>query len=308
MKGLDLAEAFYQTHGAPMIENHFGSYAQRIAVGLAGPGSECFGFDDDISRDHDWGPGFCIWLTETDYQRFGKDLQQAYENLPQTFMGFGPSRVSPEEQGRKGVTTIGTFFRTYTGLNGPPASLKEWLTIPEPSLAACTNGKVFSDPLGDFSHWRKDLLKYYPEDVRLKKLASRCFTAGQAGQYNFSRSLKRKEFFAAHYAESTFCADIISIVFLLNKHYSPFYKWMHRALKYLPLLGNEIYALIAGLVVCRGYDRKQEVMENICVQIAAALRDEGLSDAPGDFLVDHAHRIHERIEDRRLKARFFVVK
>jgi hypothetical protein len=56
MKGLDLAEAYYQKHGAPMIESKFGPYVRRIAAGFVGPGSECFGFDDEISRDHDWGP------------------------------------------------------------------------------------------------------------------------------------------------------------------------------------------------------------------------------------------------------------
>jgi hypothetical protein len=46
----------------------------------------------------------------------------------------------------------------------------------------------------------------------------------QVGQYNFVRSLKRKELFAAHYAEAQFCADVISLVFLLNRKYAPFYK------------------------------------------------------------------------------------
>ena len=84
MKGLYLAEAYYKAHGAPMIGRQFSSYARRIAVGFAGPGSECFGFDDEISRDHDWGPGFCLWLAADDFNRFGKELQTAYQELPQT--------------------------------------------------------------------------------------------------------------------------------------------------------------------------------------------------------------------------------
>jgi hypothetical protein len=148
MKGLDLAETYYDTHGAPLIASQFGSYAQRIAVGLVGPGSECFGFDDDISRDHDWGPGFCIWLKAEDYEQFGEALQKAYEDLPATFMGSGPRIVSPGEEKRTGVGTISAFYKTYTGLDHVPASLSEWLSIPESSLATCTNGKIFADPLG----------------------------------------------------------------------------------------------------------------------------------------------------------------
>jgi hypothetical protein len=304
MKGLDLAETYYDTHGAPLIASQFGAYAQRIAVGLVGPGSECFGFDDDISRDHDWGPEFCIWLTAEDYEQFGAALQQAYEALPATFMGFGPRIVSPGEEKRTGVGTISAFYKTYTGLDHVPASLSEWLCIPESSLATCTNGKIFADPLGEFSRWRKALLNFYPEDVRLKKLASRCFTIAQAGQYNFERSLKRKEYFAVHYSETKFCADAISLVFLMNKRYTPFYKWMHRAVMELPLLGKEIHALISDLVACQAFEEKPAIIEKTCALIISALKKEGLSDSASDFLLDHAYRIHDRIEDRRLGAQF----
>ena len=46
MKGLDEARAFYEEYGRDMIHERFPEYEGRIAVGLAGHGSECFGFDD----------------------------------------------------------------------------------------------------------------------------------------------------------------------------------------------------------------------------------------------------------------------
>jgi hypothetical protein len=307
MKGLDLAEAYYYTHGAPMITSRFSAFAPRIAAGFVGPGSECLGFDDEISRDHDWGPGFCIWLTADDFEIIGTDLQQAYENLPKTFKGFGPRLVSPGEEARTGVGEIDAFYKTHTGLEHLPGTLGEWLHIPEQSLATCTNGRIFVDPLGEFSRWRKTLLDFYPEDVRLKKMASRCMTAAQAGQYNFERSLKRKDFFALHYAETKFCADVISLVFLMNKRYAPFYKWIHRAVTELPLLGEEIHAMILELIGCAEYDEKQAIIEEICALIIITLRKEGLSDSDSDFLLDHAHRMHDEFEDPVLGARFSVV-
>ena len=71
MKGLQLAEAYYNDLGAPMILERFGYLDSRVAVGMVGPGSECFGFDDEISRDHDWGPAFCMWLTSDDFKKYG---------------------------------------------------------------------------------------------------------------------------------------------------------------------------------------------------------------------------------------------
>jgi hypothetical protein len=292
VKGLQLAEDYYRIYGAPMIAEHFAPYAERIAIGFAGAGSECFGFDDEVSQDHDWGPAFCIWLTEDDFTIIGADLQRAYEALPPTFLGYGPRVASPGEGYRTGVTKTTTFYRTYTGLDHPPATQEEWRSIPEQALAVCTNGKVFSDPLGAFTAFRQKLLAFYPDEVRLKKLASYCMTASQAGQYNYPRSHKRGDTFVARYAEVKFCADIIFLVFLLNRRYAPFYKWMYRAVKELPLLGETIYRMIADLTREAEFSRKVAFIEEICARIIGELRAEGLSDKTSSFLFDHAKDLH----------------
>ena len=49
MKGLEEARKFYEEAGAEMISRNFGDFENRIAVGLVGHGSECFGFDDQTS-------------------------------------------------------------------------------------------------------------------------------------------------------------------------------------------------------------------------------------------------------------------
>jgi len=308
MKGLDLAEAYYHAHGVSMLASKFGSFVHRIAVGLVGPGSECFGFDDDISRDHDWGPAFCIWITADDHNKIGNKIKEEYKKLPQTFMGFGPRTVSSGEEFRTGVCELGAFYRTYTGRDHLPESLKEWLSIPDQSLGICTNGSIFVDPLGEFSRWREALLKFYPEDVRLKKIASRCFTIAQAGQYNFVRSLKRKELFALHHAETNFCTDVISLIFLLNRKYAPFYKWMHHAVKALPLQGERIHAMISDLIYQTDYDKKQSLIEDICALIIGELQREGLSDSESDFLLNHAFDVHAKIQDKELGKEFSLIK
>ncbi len=306
MKGLELAREYYRQVGAPMLQERFGSIAPRIAVGLAGPGSECFGFDDEISRDHDWGPAFCLWLTSDDYREHGRDLQRAYGELPPAFAGFGPRRASPGEEFRVGPCPTVAFYSTYTGLERAPASAREWLSIPEASLATCTNGQVFTDPLGEFSRWRAALLAHYPEDVRLKKIASRCFMVAQSGQYNLPRSLRRGEPFAVLWFVAQFCIDIMSLVFLLNRRYAPFEKWMHRAVRDLPLLGEWAHGMVADLISPLAGDRPA-MAEAACAVIIRELRSQGLSDSASDFLLEHAHRVHSRIADAALRQRFSVV-
>ena len=78
MKGLELAKNYYETYARPMLHKKYPEYESRIAVGLVGEGSECFGFDDALSRDHDFGPGLCLWLEEGDYREIGSRLQQDY--------------------------------------------------------------------------------------------------------------------------------------------------------------------------------------------------------------------------------------
>jgi len=307
VKGLDLAEEYYRTCGAAMIRGRFGPFAERIAAGLAGPGSECFGFDDAVSRDHDWGPGFCLWLTDEDDTRIGGELQSAYVQLPAAFMGFAPRRASPGEEWRVGVSRTSAFFRRFTGLPRPPATLSEWLRIPEHALATCTNGKIFSDPLGDVTRFREALLAYYPEDIRLKKIASLCITIAQTGQYNFTRSLKRGETFSAATSALKFCTDAISLVFLLNRRYAPFYKWLHRAVRDLPLLGPPVHERVAVLLETGDPAEKAQIMEAIAGLLIDEIRRQGLSDSPSDFLLVHAPLVHAGISDPQLRQRLSAV-
>lgn len=308
MKGLKLAEEYFYSHGLSMLRDKFSAYIDRIAVGLVGPGSECFGFDDEISRDHDWGPGFCLWIPEKDLAEIGNSLQKEYMKLPQKFKGYGPRVASPGEEWRVGVISIKKFYNTYTGLDHIPETNREWLYIPEQALATCVNGKIFRDTLGRFSQWRKSLLSFYPEDVRMKKISSRCMTIAQAGQYNFLRSVKRGDIFAGRYAENQFCTDVISLLFLLNRRYAPFYKWMYRAVRDLPILGEDLFRLIGELLSELDLNKKGEIMENISAILVKELREQGLSDSSSDFLLDQAHVIHEKIKDQKLRERFTVIR
>jgi Domain of unknown function (DUF4037) len=301
MKGLEIAERYFWEYGALIIDQQFPAYKERIASGLVGEGSECFGFDDDISRDHDWGPGFCLWLNKEDYLAIGTELKEELTRIPAEFEGFGPRQATEWGGDRVGVFEIGEFYKRCTGFNHVPININEWRIIPEASLATCTNGKVFTDPLGEFTKFREGLKRFYPEDVRLKKIASRCMTIAQLGQYNFMRCIYRKELVAARYIEAQFSAHVISLIFLLNRRYTPFYKWMHRAMKDLHILGMVIHKLLSEIAITYGPGKKSQLMEEICAHIIKEFQREGLSDLSSDFLLDHAPVIQRKIKDNELR-------
>lgn len=171
MKQMELARRYFEEFGRPMIESQFPHLKDSYAAGLAGEGSGCLGYDDEISQDHDFAPGFCIWLKKDDFDRWGSSLQQAYDKLPSSFMGFDRNNVI--DAGRLGVMEIGRFYRMFTGCPEGPSSNMDWFLISEPALAAAASGEVFVDRSGEFSAIRRRLQRFYPRDILLKKLAAR---------------------------------------------------------------------------------------------------------------------------------------
>ncbi|MCX7170100.1 MAG: DUF4037 domain-containing protein [Proteobacteria bacterium] len=300
MRGLVLAKEYYEQHGAPLIREKFVTLQDRVAAGLVGDGSDCLGFDDKYSTDHDWGPGFCWWLSKPDHEQFGARLREEYAKLPLSFQGF--ERTTSEwGDGRVGVFETEAFYKGFLGRNGVPVTLMDWLRIPEKNLAACTSGEVFSDPSGEFSKIRRSLLAGFPEDVRLAKISARCMSSGQAGQYNFHRSIWRGEYFAAQYAQTKFCSDIMSLVYLLNRSYAPFYKWLHRGVAALPTLGRYIAQKVTALTAAAEYEDKRFIMDEITRAVILELQNAGLSDSDSKFLVDHGPIVHNRIADPGLR-------
>lgn len=312
MNGLELARAYYNTY-MPQLLDAVPQARGRIAAGLIGEGSQCFGFDDEISRDHDFGPGFCIWLSDEDYDAFGTKLQQAYDGLPKTFCGFDCSNILASD--RLGVMKISDFYRRFTGTPlGIPETNIDWLFTPETALAAATNGKVFCDDIGEFSAIRSRLLEFYPEDVRRKKIAARAAVMSQAGQYNLLRLIKRGDIVAATQALGRFTEATLSMIYLLKKQYMPFYKWSFHGLRIdendelakqlCPLI--EALPGIIPLLQERDFDGAHRLAfrltEEICQHIATELNRQGLSQTKSPFLQDHLNDIMAGISDPKLRA------
>ena len=240
MKGLELAERFFNEYGRPMIESEFPNVADKLAFGLSGSGSECFGFDDAVSTDHDFEAGFCIFLPGEDIvdRRTAFLLERAYAKLPKEYEGVPRPMLNPVGGARKGVIRTGEFFSEKTGSNTGDVSLFDWLRLPEQSLAEATNGKIFLDNYGEVTSIRKKLA-YFPEDVRLKKLAGDLLIMAQSGQYNYKRCIDHGEPAAAQLAIFQFVRHAMAAIFLLNRAYMPYYKWSFRALRTLPKLSLE---------------------------------------------------------------------
>jgi len=299
MAGIDFARAYFEEAGLAMLEAF---PLERIAAGLAGHGSECFGFDDEISRDHDFSVGFALWLTEEDDKAFGFQLGRAYDRMqkehPPRDFGAKESRFGEMEHG---VCLIGDFYRKHIGFPGVPAHWQEWQSIPDYALAEATNGAVFRDGPGEFSRIREGLL-CPPEEIRLKRLSARCALMAQSGQYNFDRCHRHGEEGAAQLALTEFVREAAGAVFLLNRRWAPYYKWVFRAMRGLPRL-NELADSLEFLLRGEGdHALKLEVVELIAGAVISELHRQDLSDAEGSYLEAHAFSVRDHIPNRELQA------
>ena len=276
---LERSREFYETVGKEMIHTHFPEWESRIAVGLVGEGSDCYGFDDEISMDHDYAVGFCMWLTDADYEKIGPALQDEYEKL---------TKNENRLKYRRGVFRINDFynqllessedFETEVSLN--------YQKVEEFQLAAATNGIVFRDDMSIFSDIRKKLLAYYPESVWRGKLAQSIHEFSQYAQSNYARMMARGDELTAKICVSKAIESTMDLIYLLGRTYAPYYKWKKKGLEKFPL-SKKILPLLEKLaqlpsqshtwkdvVYCASQINEKDQCVDLFEQIAAELLGE----------------------------------
>ena len=298
IKGLELSKRYFYDIVLPEFEKTLFDIFPLCAFGLVGEGSECYGYDDELSKDHDFGPSVCIWLRKDDYLKYKDRINEALETLPKTYLGFQELKESEWGYNRRGLLNIEDFYFKFIASANSPQTINDWQKIPENALATVTNGEVFLDNLGEFTKIREQLLNYYPEAIRQNKIATRLMNISQHGQYNYVRCLRRNDLVAANQCLYLFVDEVIHLVFLLNRRYKIFYKWANRALLDLKILGNEIHKLLEDMVFAQN---KIPYVRKICKVLADELRNQKLTDCKSEFLGDLGVDIQKNIDDEFFK-------
>ncbi len=313
MKGIELSRGYYKAYGEQMLRQRFPEVYSVAAIGLVGSGSECLGYDDEVSQDHDFEPGFCIFLPCCDFDDATLfSLERAYAGLPREFEGVKRSDTTPVGGSRHGVIMIEDLLEAKTGMRTPPRCDEEWFGIPEYALCELTCGELFYDGSGAFSRIRAQMSQY-PQDVKLKKLAGQLLLAGQSGQYNYSRCIAHGESGAAQLAAHEFVNHAMAVTFLLAGKYMPYYKWRFRALRQGSPLGEALAYPLEYLLTTDNSPKsvkiKSEVIEDIARMISDELRAQGLIAATDAELERHAYAVNDKIKsnDIRNKHVLFAV-
>ena len=305
MQGLEMARAYFEAYGMPMLREQFPHLLPFVCAGLTGSGSECFGYDDEVSTDHDFEPGFCLFLPGEDQvsRRDAFLLERAYAKLPKEFMGCQKSLMGPVGGNRRGVLRTAEYYLEKAGTEDGDLSPSQWLALPDYALAEAVNGQIFYDGLGQVTAIRQRLA-HYPKDIRKKKLAAQLLLMAQSGQYNYSRCVRHGETGAAQLAVAEFVRSGMRAVFLLNDAYMPYYKWSFRAMRALPrlsLLAELMEYLLTTDNSAELAREKQDVMEGMAADVIAELRRQGLTQADCGDLEKHAYSVQDGIQDGEIR-------
>lgn len=288
-KGIMLSYEYFSQYVHPMLLEEFPTYKPRMAAVLAGEGSECYGYDDVMSQDGEFGVAYQLLIPGEDKEVYGKRLAQRLTELPDT---FGNYKVLHGE--KCGLMAIEDFYEKYLGFAEGPMAPEEWRSLTDAQLSTATNGKVFFDNYGKFSAIRTRLLNGYPEEERLRRIGLACQKAGKSGQYNLPRCTSRRQWVAACMVRADFMDAVSQIIFLLNRVYRPYFKWFPKAMETLPILGEEIgrnmeYFAILSMKLDKG--TVVAMAENISQMIIEELRRKGITRSSSTLLEDHGREI-----------------
>ncbi len=276
MKGAHLAEAFFNEFGLAALRRDFPEIVDRVSAGLVGRGSEVLGSDDEISRDHGWGPTFRLFLEEADRRRIGKALEERLNELrPEVFRGI---ELAGHRTGPITVTTVDDAFRELTGSPWPPKSVREWMFVNENGLCFAQAGKVFYDPVGRLAERKEAFAKtYYPEDVWLWRIASRLFQLWHYGDYNIcGRLARRNDGVAVLTGQGYFVEAAMQLAFLFNRRFAPYWKWLHWAFVRLPYVAGELEPMLKELESSADLPGRARHIRAICEFYRGVLCDQGI--------------------------------
>ena len=296
---IDISRDFFHEVLEPILLHEFPEETAQIAFGVFGYGSEVLRLDDDYSSDHHWGLRVNALMPDELLQARGKEMLRVIEvDLPDEYRGHSL------REGYVGIKALALsslegFLDQTIGIEYPPQTHGEWLRIPEEDIIHVINGEVWRDESGRFSAIRTALTGYYPEPVRLRRIAHWCRYFSGMGTYALQRAILRDN---EYYAAIAFGKAIrwgVQIAFMLEKSYCTYDKWTLAYMHQLPRLGVPVKAIVDEAVpLTTPWERKLALLNELADLLDRVMVEDGIirhhppfqhSHTSGYRLTEHAY-------------------
>ena len=133
LKGHVYCEILFDEVFLPVLKERFSDVLPRLSAGVIGLGSDVLGADDELSRDHDWGPNKCqLLLSEQDIAEYGSSISQVLETvIPDELLGIDTAKLQPKTIR---ISTIDAVYRDFHESAYPPVTIKEWAAADDNNL------------------------------------------------------------------------------------------------------------------------------------------------------------------------------
>ncbi|MCO6453270.1 MAG: DUF4037 domain-containing protein [Caldilineales bacterium] len=296
---IDVSRDFFFEVLKPILESEYPVETSQTAFGVFGYGSEVLRLDDTYSSDHHWGLRINALMPDYLYRGHHDEILATVERkLPKSFRGHSLREGLSGGAGLSLVSLEGYLSRTI-GIAEPPETFEQWLSIPEEDIVHVINGEIWLDEAGCFSAIRKAFLGYYPEPVRLRRIAHWCRYFSGMGAYALKRALLRDN---TYYANITFTRALrlgVQLAFMLDKTYCPYDKWTMAFFVRLPRMAGRLQRIVEEAVeLTTPWERKLELINAMADALDQAMVEDGIiqphppfkhSPTSGYRLLEHAY-------------------
>jgi hypothetical protein len=274
---IDLSRAFFEELVEPTLQREFPVETAQTAFGVFGYGSEVLRLDDSYSRDHHWGIRINALMPDALFQtRRDAIVQTVSAQLPATWRGH-PLREGFTRTGGLELGSLEAHLTRTIGIDHAPRTYAEWLDLPEEDITHIIAGEVWSDPAGKFTAVRRALQQYYPEPVRLRRIAHWSRYYSGMGAYALKRAILREN---EWYATITFARAIrlaVQLAFLLDKEYFPYDKWTYAYFERLPRMAGRLKPPVDQAVhIATPWERKLALLDQISDVLDRTMVEDGI--------------------------------
>lgn len=296
---IDISRSFFEDVVQPILQEHFPEETAQTAFGVFGYGSEALRLDDEYSRDHHWGLRIDALMPPAVFESKRQAIMETLSaNLPESYQGHS-LRAGHLAGAGLAPDNLQAFLTRTIGIDHAPRNHVEWLKIPEEDIIHIVNGEVWADPLGEFTTIREVFQGYYPEPVRLRRIANWCRFFSGMGTYALKRAILRDNEFYATTRFSNALRLGIQLAFLLDKQYFTYDKWLLAYLERLPRLGQPLLPIVNEAVkLTTGWERKLDLLHEMTDILDQAMVADGIiqphpkfeiSPTSGYRLMEHAY-------------------
>jgi hypothetical protein len=275
ISGVELARRFHADVVAPLLARAMPGLG--YAAGRLGSGSDVLGFDDAMSRDHDWGCRLTLLVDEADRDAvpritglLQRELPASYQDRPVRFpVTWDSARTHNVE-----IATVAGFATDRLGVD-PAGGLEvlDWLVLTGQSVLEVIAGPVFADRTAELAPVRA-ALRWYPPDIERYVLAAGWQRLAQEMPM-VGRTAERGDELGSRLLSTRLTGDLMWLAFAVSRQWPPYPKWRGTAFQALGV-ARDLAGPLAAAAAAPDWRDREGGLADACEVLLNAQRARGL--------------------------------